>query len=265
VARLERSAVCINAPATAHFHRQRFVNWFALGVPRALPPRIPRASPSTTHLLHSPSHPVLKGTEQIRAMVQRLQRKGLPVELVTIQGRPNAEVLQAMHECDLVLDQLYSDTPMAGFASEGASLGRAVLVGGYRASAAARDQGGQPLPPTRFVLPESFEAELERLVRDASEREALGEAARAFMAEHWTHAAVGQRLACVLRGEVPEAWWCDPKQVDYLHGCGLSEATAQLRVRDLIDRCGVAALQLDDKPKLRDSFVAFARRGPSPA
>jgi hypothetical protein len=72
-------------------------------------------------------HPVLKGTASIRAMVERLSARGLAVELVTIEGRPNAEVMRAMRDSDLVVDQLYSDTPMA-VRDRGASLGRAVLA-----------------------------------------------------------------------------------------------------------------------------------------
>jgi len=264
VARLERAAtVCVNAPAAAHFHRRRFVNWFALGIPRHVPTS-PAGAPgdataaATVRLLHSPSLPVLKGTAQIRACVERLRAKGLDVDLVTIEGRPNAEVLQALRDCDLVLDQLYSDTPMAGFATEAASLGRPVLVGGYRAEGAARDLAGLPLPPSCFVPPERFEAVLEHLVRDRAAREALGAAAQAFVRAHWTPAATAQRLLRMLRGDVPQAWWCDPARVDYLHGCGLSESTAREHVRVLVERCGPAALQLDDKPALRQAFIDFA-------
>lgn len=267
VARLERGAsVCINAPATAHFLRRRFVNWFALGIPRHVPPAASPAEPrAVLRLLHSPSNPALKGTAQIRAMVDRLRARGLPIELETIEGRPNAEVIRAMQDCDLVLDQLYSDTPMAGFAAEGASLGRAVLVGGYRAPFAERDCDGLPQPPSRYVRPEQFEAALEVLIRDRSARESLGDAARRFVAGPWAHAEVGQRLARVLRADVPQAWWCDPMQVDYLQGCGLSDTAARSRVRALLDRCGEAALGLDDKPALRQAFVEFARGATEPA
>lgn len=260
VARLERGAnVCINAPATAHFHRRRFINWFAIGIPRDVPPAAPAPPRPALRLLHSPSHPVLKGTASIRAMVDRLNARGLKVELVTIEGRPNAEVMLAMRDCDLIVDQLYSDTPMAGFATEGASLGRAVLVGGYRATAAARDLVGLPAPPTCFVLPEDFEAALEHLVRDHAARESLGAAVHTFVARQWQQTAVAQRLYRVLRGDVPDAWWYDPAQVDYTHGCGLSEAIAREHVRSLVARCGASALQLDDKPALRQAFINFSR------
>lgn len=263
VRRLERGAsVCVNAPATGHFHARRFVHWLALGIPRNVPPApVQHARGDLLRALHGPSHPVLKGTARIREAVCALAERGMPVELATVEGRPNAEVLAALADSDLVLDQLYSDTPMAAFATEGASLGRAVLVGGHaaRGIAAEAARHGLPLPPTAFVEPDDFEPTLARMVADAGERQRLGDAGRAFVAAHWTPEAVASRLLRMIEGGVPDAWWVDPAEVSYLHGCGLPESVARERVRTLVERCGAGALQLDDKPVLRDAFVAFGR------
>lgn len=268
VRRLERGAsVCVNAAATGHFHARRFVHWLALGIPRDVPPAAAAHPPrAAVRALHGPSHPVLKGSARIGDAVEVLRRRGVAIELVTIEGRPNAEVMAALADSDLVLDQLYSDTPMAAFATEGASLGRAVLVGGYaaRSIAAEAARHGLPLPPTVFVEPDAFAAELARLAADADERRRLGEAGRAFVAAHWTPEAVAQRLLRLIDGDVPEAWWVDPAEVTYLPGCGLPDGVARERVRAVVERRGASALQLDDKPALRDAYLAFAR-GEGPA
>lgn len=260
VTRLERQAsLCVNALATAHFHRRRFVDWFALGIPRAAQPPASPPNGATLRVLHSPSHPVLKGTAQIRAAVEGLRANGVAIELVTIEGRPNAEVMQALRDCDLAIDQLYSDTPMAAFATEAASVGRPVLVGGYQAGHVPADAAGLPMPPTCFVHPDALESTLEALAADRAECERLGAQARAFVAEHWSPAVVGARLLRLLRGDVPAAWWREPAQVNHLHGCGLAEDAVRERVRTLVDRFGAGALQLDDKPALRDALVIFAK------
>lgn len=260
VQRLERQAsVCVNALATAHFHRRRFVDWFALGIPREAQMLTPAPGGATLRVLHSPSRPVLKGTAHIREAVQRLQARGVALELVTIEGRPNAEVMQALRDCDLAIDQLYSDTPMAAFATEAASVGRAVLVGGHNAGRVDAESAGLAMPPTRFVHPDALERALEVLAVERSERDLLAAQGHAFVARHWSPPAVAARLLRVLHGDVPAHWWREPAQVRHLHGCGLDECTARERVRMLVDRFGPGALQLDDKPELRDAFVAFAK------
>jgi hypothetical protein len=43
-----------------------------------------------------------------------------------------------------------------------------------------------------------------------------------------------------------------------VHGAALSESRVRELLRAVIEKEGVEALQLDDKPELRDMFVAFA-------
>jgi hypothetical protein len=259
VQRLERwTSVVVSARNTAQFLTLPFINWFALGIPRSVQPAPLPPVTDAVRVLHSPSHPVLKGTAQVRETIQRLRARGVAVELVTIQGRPNAEVLQALRGCHLVVDQLYSDTPMAAFATEAASLGRAVIVCGCAAQDAASLVAPFALPPTLFVRPEDFEATLQALVQDAPRRESLGAAGAAFVAAEWTSAAVGTRLLRVLRDDIPADWWCTPADLNHVVGCGLPEAVAREHVAALIRRGGVAALQVGDKPELEQAFVHFA-------
>lgn len=271
VARTERwASACVNAPGTAHFHERPVVNWFALGCPRspaqaaqpgAAPPPGADSGARRVTLLHSPSAPLVKGTDLIQGAVERLQRRGRPVDLVLIQGRPNNEVLQAIARCDLVVDQIYSDTPMAGLVLEAALLGKPALVAGYFAPLAAQALAGQPIPPTRFVHPRDFERALEELVCDAAAREALGAAARRFVDTHWRCEDVARRMVRILQGDVPDSWLFDPRAVRYLEGCGLHEDAARERVRRLIEHAGPAALCLADKPELQQAFVEWAGLG----
>ena len=283
---IERLATaCVNAPGTAHFHEVPVINWFALGFPRfdaaskslLHPGRPPNGTadgpPETTsataavegktaapvRVVHSPSKPMVKGTAQIQAVVDRLKRRGLNLELVTLTGLTNEQVLAALQDCDLLVDQLYSDTPMAGLATEAAWLSKPALVGGYIARDMPQALRGMPVPPTRFVEPERFEQALEELVMSSSARRALASAALHFVQTEWSCPQVATRLVCILRGEVPTGWWFDPATVNYLAGCGLSEEAARERVRLLIAHAGVGALQLADKPELEQAFANWAQ------
>ena len=284
---IERFATaCVNAPGTAHFHEVPVINWFALGFPRfdaastaplghsGLAPngaaggRPDRASTTIAdaakngtlvRIVHSPSKPTVKGTAQIQAIVDRLKKRGLNLELVTLTGLTNEQVLAALRDCDLLVDQLYSDTPMAGLATEAAWLCKPALVGGYIARDMPQALRGMPVPPTRFVEPDRFEPALEELVMSSSAREALARAALHFVQTQWSCKQVATRLVCILRGEVPTSWWFNPATVNYLAGCGLSEAAARERVRLLIDQAGIGALQLADKPELEQAFANWAQ------
>ena len=283
---IERLATaCVNAPGTAHFHEVPVINWFALGFPRfdaastspvrsGLAPNgtaggLPdKAGPTDAddakaatlvRIVHSPSKPRVKGTAQIQAIVDRLKKRGLNLELVTLTGLTNEQVLAALRDCDLLVDQLYSDTPMAGLATEAAWLRKPALVGGYIARDMPQALRGMPVPPTRFVEPERFEAALEELVVSSSARKALASAAWHFVRTQWSCQQVATRLVCILRGDVPADWWFDPASVNYLAGCGLSEEAARERVRMLIAHAGIGALQLADKPELEQAFADWAQ------
>lgn len=253
--------LCINAPATAQFHRRPVVDWFALGIPRAVPPHPPPGrADGTLRLLHSPSHRALKGSDAIDAMVRRLREEGLSIEWITLENVPNERVHAEIARADLVLDQLYSDTPMAAFATEAAALGKPVLVGSYFAEFGALHPA-LPVPPTIFVAPSAFEAELRRLALDPEARHALGERGRIFVAAHWRPEAVAQRLLRMLRGEIEPHWWLDPASIRYVHGCGLPVDVVAHRLRTLIEHGGRSALGVADKPALEDAFVALAVQG----
>ncbi len=268
--RQERYAdVCVNSPAAGQFHEKRFINWFSLGFPKCLaPPARPigdQTSPPRVRILHSPSHPVAKGTPVIRRILQRLSAKGHPIELIQIQGLPNAAVLHELAQCDLVVDQLYADTPMAGFATEAAHCGKPAVVGGYLAPAVHACLQGAALPPSRFVHPDQFEAALEALVVDATARRQLGLQARAFVQTHWAPEAVARRFLSLIEKDIPGHWWVDPRRIRYVHGVGCAEAHVRQLVSGLVRRFGPGALEIDDKPELLDSLLKLAQGDGEPA
>lgn len=251
----------VNSPFTAHFHSRPVVSWFAMGVPRAAaePAPPPQAADGNgpVRALHSPSNPAVKGTERIVEIVEELKRRGHAVELTLLRNVPNDRVFEEIARADFVIDQLYSDTPMAAFAAEAAHCGKTVLVGGYSAD----DFAGlvsAPAPPTLYVRPEAVAEAVERLVEDAPYRRRLGAVAREFMLSDWSSEAVARRYLRLLTGTAPPEWLIQPDSVLYLQGGGLTEEEARRSVAALIEAAGPGALQLDHKPALRDAFVAFA-------
>lgn len=190
-------------------------------------------------------------------MVQRLQARGVPLELTELVGQPNDRVLEALVDADMVVDQLYSDFPMAGFAAEAASLGRPALVGGYDSHSILARLPKEARPPTVFCPPDAIEDAVVHLTHDAIARRDLGSRAFEFVRDRWSAASVAERYQHLFRGDIPGEWWRDPGDVDMLHGACLSEHRARALIRAVVERGGPDALQLADKPPLEAAMLAF--------
>ncbi|MBU1281933.1 MAG: hypothetical protein KJ989_14165 [Gammaproteobacteria bacterium] len=249
----------INAPASAQFHERRYINWSAIGVPKKIvvPSSLEDRTSSVVRILHSPSNALAKGTPLILEAIERLRIKGYEIELILIQDMPNARVLEELARCDFIIDQLYSDAPMAGFSAEAAFFGKPAVIGGYFSNWIGSLDSAS-VPPSLFVAPEEIQEAIERLISDAKLRLELGERAKLFVTERWNVRGVAARFLRLLNDDVPEDWWCEPGTVCYLEGSGLPLARAKRLVASLIEYGGVSALQLGDKPDFERAFCHFA-------
>ena len=274
--RIEKNVrVIVGAPfSSTQFSKRRLINTFALGIPcqqisippdkaTALPPdeacdAARSRSERRVRILHSPSHPAAKGTYAIRQTIQNLRAKGHQIEFCEIQDRPNAEVVAAIQKCDFVVDQVYSDTPMAGFAAEAAWFSKPAVVGGYGFKYLKRFVPNGMWPPSQTCHPDDLEIAIETLIINAELREQLGRQAHEFVSTQWPATEVAKRYLRLLEDDIPEEWWLDPAHVVYLHGGGLSEEKAKQNIQDLVKACGKESLQLSHRPDLEKAFLEFA-------
>lgn len=260
--KIERWAdAIVCGPSFGQFMTKPFYNFLAIGVPAGLSSQGMAQNPNRSdcvRVLHAPSQQDGKGTDKIREAVESLKRKGLRIEYVEVSGRPNAEVLAEIARADFVIDQLYSDTPMAGFATESAFLGRPALVGGYYCDQLAEDLPAELIPPSLFCRPEQIGAWAERLARDSLLRQDLRRRAQAFVRERWRPRDVAGRYLEMIRGQAPAVWQFEPARLRYVHGNGLPEFRVRQNVRAVVERGGVEALQLQANPELESLFLEFA-------
>ncbi len=263
IRRIERYAdVIVAQPAFSHFFERRVVNWFVVGVPwREWVPAVTdeRAAQSTLRIVHSPSDPPIKGSGRIRDAITRLRSEGLDLELIELRGVPNDVVLAELARCDFAIDQLYSDAPMVGFATEAAVASKPAIVGGYAWEANRLAFGAMPFPPVEECSPDGLIEAIRRLATDAEHRERLGSAASAFVHEHWSGKQLADRMVRLMEGPPPEEWLFDPASLRYTEGCGLTREEARHVVAEVIRVGGRGALCLADKPEVEEAFVAFAR------
>jgi hypothetical protein len=254
--------VVVDTPTQGHLHERELILWMRVGLPcrpigapELLAEPLAAVPGAPVRILHSPSHPLAKGTDQIRRAIEALKARGVPLELIEISGRPHAEVLAELARCDLVIDQLYADYGMPGFATEAAWFGKPTLIGGYAKPLWDQLLPPEAIPPTAYVHPDAFGAELERLVRDRSLRLDLGRRARKFVETEWHPKRVAERYLMLARGEVPAGWSYDPRSIRYVEGCCAPKAKVEEWVRAVVAEGGAQALQLRDKPELERMLV----------
>lgn len=267
VRHLERYAdTVISHPLYSHYLERPYVRALAIGVPLLDIPQVverPAMPDGRVRILHSPSHPLAKGTPRVREAVDALVAQGLPIDYVEVSGQPNAVVLRELLKADVVVDQLYSDTAMAGFATEAASVGRPVIVGSCDWAEIRRVIPEDEVGPVLACDADGVEDAIRALVTDATLRRELGDRARSFVAIHADSTAVAQRFMQVLDDAVPPDWVCLPSDCRHLCGAGLPGNRVREVVRALVDGHGREALQLGDKPELESSLInwAFAEPG----
>jgi len=258
----------ISIPPQAHFHTRPVVSWLCVGVPHdreaagAVQEEDVKTMPSekTVRILHAPSKPEPKGTPEIRRVIQSLKNKGYSIDYIEITGRPNAEVLEELARCDFVIDEIYSDTPMAVFATEAAFFGKPAVVGSYYAHAIQRDLAPEQIPPSAFCHPDDLEKTLETLVKDDKLRKQIGDGARTFVETHWTAARVAEHYLMLIDGRFPKDWLFDPRNIRYVHGCGLPETKGKAIIKQFLKLGGKGSLCVSDKPDLVQELVTFARK-----
>ena len=253
----------VNLELTAHLSERPHVSWLDIGIPCEPPDEAPerkRRSGGPVRILHCPSNRKGKGTLEIRKSINTLRERGYSIDYGELSGVTNSEVLTQLEQCHFVIDQVYSDTPMAGFATEAAMFGKPAVVGSYAVDyyPTSQELGAGAWPPSLFCHPRDLTASIERLFRDIDFRQTLGDQARQFVCERWSAERVASRFLRLLDDDVPREWIRDPHDIRYVHGAGVPEREAKRAVRAVVESGDESNLMLDDKPELRSAFVEFA-------
>jgi hypothetical protein len=193
----------------------------------------------------------------IREAVERLKARGVEVTFVELVGVPNSKVIREIKKADLIIDQMYADYAMPGLATESAWYGKPVLICGYAVDDWQNWMQPGDLPPTCFIHPDELDDALYRFATDPVKRQAVGTAMYEFVSSRWRPEQIAANyLRCF--EDAPSNWWLDPKDCFYVNGCSISEARLKVRLRGYLEKFGVKALQLRDKPELAAKIVKFA-------
>jgi len=250
--------VIVNHTATSQYFSRPFERFVAVGMPitvRTSAAPVQENQQSAIRILHAPSRPVAKGSLIFRKLIDELKAEGYTIEFIELVGVPNSTVLEELQKCDFVLDELYSDMPLAMFATEAAMFGKPVVVGGYYAVRFKLDNHDCEIPPALFVEPEGIKQAIKKMIVDHDFRLDLGRRAHHFILESWNAHKVAQNYLRLIEGDIPENWIAKPEAMDYCLGWGLSKENWRKQVKEYVEELGEDELMFNHNPKLKKKIL----------
>ena len=253
---------------SAHFLSRSFIRFLALGFPKVIDKNLIKeygekintlsdlvpSKEKPFRILHAPSQPKYKGSGKISQIVMEMKAEGYFFELEIITGRPNKDVIHAIQNCDLVIDELYSDTPLAGFALEAGQLAKLPIVGSY---AKELDFFGDYLPPSMFIHPDKLKETLQNLYLKKSIVYERGRVLKEYINKEWDPLTVAARYLNLINGSAELKWYSSPYEIRYVHGWGIEEKDLLRKLKALIEHVGIESLCLGGKPELEKSILEF--------
>ena len=252
---LEKYMDVIDYSPSSHFHTKPYLIFNCIGIPVDEKERVQKKeTDGKIRILHAPSDQIGKGTAVIRKIIKEIQEEGYQFEYIEVSGLPHSVVLEKMAMSDIVVDQVYCDTPMAGFATEAAINGVPVVVGGYYADVYKKVLP-DPIAPTVYCNPEELKEKIIYLIEHEEERNRIGEKERAYVERYCLAETVANKFLSILDNSYPKEWIMDPKVNDYIWGYGQNKETVANEITRLIDRYGTEALCLDKNSILYKKYV----------
>lgn len=264
IKRIERFAdVIIASPASAHFHnRTKLVNVFRLGVPivKNIENNLTKNNKIKSIkpiILHAPSNPKAKGTSLIRESIAELKNT-FDFEYIEIINQPHDVVLKSLQNCSFVIDQMYSDTPMASLATEAAWFGKPSIVGGYELEKLKEILPQEYFPPSLLIEPskKSLKNAIIALLEDNEMCEKLGQQAQKFTHDQWTAEIMASKLVALVNNEADKSFYFNPFDRNYVYGWGINNEDRCKVIKNLIDKYGKNSLGLSNKPELEEKLLS---------
>jgi glycosyltransferase involved in cell wall biosynthesis len=255
------ATVIINHPPQAYFHEKNYIAGLLLGIPYE---NISLNSKETKksnqgyplRIIHIPSKSGPKGSIKFSEIITRLKSR-YNIEYIEISGIPHNKVIDIIRTADFAIDELYSDTPMAVFATECAFHRVPSVVGSYYAEMIKEDFLDYQIPPSLFVFPEEIEKAIEKMITDKEFRLDLANKAYDFVTSNWSASIVAEKYLRLIRGDIPKDWYMNPYSISYLYGCGLEKSEVKRNISLFVNKGGIGALCLRDKPELESKYLEW--------
>jgi glycosyltransferase involved in cell wall biosynthesis len=139
---------------------------------------------------HFPNHGYFKGSKYLEAAIHALQAQGHAIELLQLSGKPNSEILEAMQEIDVLVDQLISGS--FGLTAVEAMASGCPVICYLHDDVGIADRDGCPIISAN---PDTIRDVLHGLILDRSPLSAAGAAGPPYVKKNYSVEALGKHLA----------------------------------------------------------------------
>lgn len=254
--------IILEFPQQAQLIKKNYISMTNIGLPITIEVKKEEASKKPNgivRILHVATEIGCRGTKEFRSIINKLKKK-YPIEYIQLTGVPNKKVIDEIQKCDFIIDELYSDTPMATFAAEAGYFGKPAIVCGYFSKLYKNYYTPTP-PPTLYVMPEHAEDAIIKLIEDAAFRRNLGEKARKYVHEQLDSSIVAKKIENVIRGDFPKEWIVNAAEVGYLYGYGLSKEEIAKKIQSMAKKFGPEALLIKGKKPLNKNIMELVKNG----
>jgi hypothetical protein len=251
-------------PQSSQFFSRRCISFLSIGLPMPSPlvpinSRYPIAPPdSSFQVIHAPSNLINKGTSYIRRAIDTMLSQGIPVEYIELSNRPNSEVLMALAGADLLIDELWSDTRMAGLCMEAASVGTPCLIGSnYTAKQWDYDIGTKE-PPVFICQWQELVPCLIQLYNNYKLRSNYHD--RLVSGELPSTSQIADRMLSIINNEIPAHFYFAPLSIAYHHGWGAPPADVDRYILHYLTIFGWRALMLPQESECSKAIKLMAAK-----
>lgn len=146
-------------------------------------------------VVHAPNHRQFKGTRHLENAVASLRQEGVKIELVMVEGVPNAKALEIYRSADVIFDQCLIGFH-GYFALEAMALGKPVMCFIRHPERYLLHPEECPIINTHVA---TLEQDLREVVRRRGELEQIGRRGRSYVEKYFSPEAFAGRLNLAYR------------------------------------------------------------------
>lgn len=247
--RIEKYSTCVvGSSTTCQLLTKPFIDIAALRQPIELsyPVKMAKSAETRVRVLHCPSDPIVKGSFEIKKIIEEVKKTNPAIDYIELSGVSNSEILEAISSVDLVIDQLWSDSPMSMIGYEAASLGKPSITFGAALPTLQSLDKRISLPIYGYFPLEKVREIILLFSTSSSEREKLAKLQREFVVQNASLDRVAENFANIIYDRVPQNWITDPLDCHYFGGSGLSPEVSVKQMSALSARFGVESFNCEN-------------------